>query len=203
MRRIARVLGILVLALPLLAAECGPESGEDAVISSVPPVDVPSAAVTSPTSASASAEIAMQEAEQPSADAAPTPTPAPPPSATPIPFREVVATATAKVPVSDDGWVCPAELTLTFILLPEGLDESAIPGADLFHTASLYGVCTDSPHTAIDATGDFTAGRTFALEEGRYRWTGTFDGTFVAGGTATITGGPGKGATYTFTIPPR
>jgi hypothetical protein len=61
--------------------------------------------------------------------------------------------------------------------------------------AGLWAGCTDVAFTALDAAGTFD-GHTFALKEGRWSYTGTFDGS-----TATITGGP-KGVTLVFPVGP-
>lgn len=127
----------------------------------------------------------------------PAPTPTPIPSPTPSFTEPVRITINVDVPIggSDDTdtATCPAEVTLAFT--PSGGDPTSTGAAFIAAAAGLWAGCTNVAFTALDAAGTFD-GRTFALEEGRWSYTGTFDGS-----TATITGGP-KGVTLVFPVGP-
>lgn len=86
----------------------------------------------------------------------------------------------------EDSLKCPAEVHLRFFR--NGGNAGTMEGM-----AGLSAICTNVEFMAIDANGTFD-GTTFTLGEGRWAYTGTFDGS-----QAVITG-PG-GATLTFPVP--
>jgi len=110
------------------------------------------------------------------------------PSPMPNLAEGVWVTINADAPIGGDGdkSTCPAEVTLSFT--PSGADPTTMQGR-----AGLSAICTNAEFMPIDAAGSFD-GHTFALGQGRWSYTGTFDGS-----TATITG---RGFTFVFPVGP-
>jgi hypothetical protein len=120
--------------------------------------------------------------------ASPTPSPTPAPS-----FGEPVRiTINADVLTGYDSTsTCPAEVTLAFT--PSGGDPTGTGAAFAAAGVGLWAKCTNIAVSPIDASGTFD-GHTFALDQGRWTYTGTFDGS-----TATISG---QGRTLVFPLGP-
>ena len=118
----------------------------------------------------------------------------PTPSSTPAPsFGEPVRiTINADVLTGYDSTsTCPAEVTLAFT--PSGGDPTGTGAARAAAGVGLWATCTNIAVSPIDASGTFD-GHTFALDQGRWTYTGTFDGS-----TATISG---RGGTLVFPLGP-
>ena len=122
------------------------------------------------------------------------PTPSPTPTS-PVPsFGEPVSrTIDAIVPIGGVGenLTCPAKVTLSFT--PSGGDPNGTGPTRMAAAVGLWAQCTNVDFSAIDAAGTFD-GHTFSLEQGRWTYTGTFDGS-----NATITG---RGQTLVFPVGP-
>ena len=120
--------------------------------------------------------------------ASPSPSPTPAPS-----FGEAVRiTINADVLTGYDSTsTCPAEVTLAFT--PSGGDPTGTGAAFAAAGVGLWAKCTNIAVSPIDASGTFD-GHTFALDQGRWTYTGTFDGS-----TATISG---QGRTLVFPLGP-
>ena len=122
------------------------------------------------------------------------PTPSPTPTS-PVPsFGEPVSrTIDAIVPIGGVGenLTCPAKVTLSFT--PSGGDPNGTGPTRMAAAVGLWAQCTNVDFSAIDAAGTFD-GHTFSLEQGRWTYTGTFDGS-----SATITG---RGQTLVFPAGP-
>ena len=120
--------------------------------------------------------------------ASPAPSPTPAPS-----FGEPVRiTINADVLTGYDSTsTCPAEVTLAFT--PSGGDPTGTGAARAAAGVGLWAKCTNIALRPIDASGTFD-GHSFILEQGRWTYTGTFDGA-----TATISG---QGGTLVFPLGP-
>jgi hypothetical protein len=117
----------------------------------------------------------------------------PPPSLAPSPGEPVQITIDATVPIGGDSedLTCPARVTLSFT--PSGGDPNGTGATRMAAGVGLWAKCTNADFSAIDAAGTFD-GHTFALTQGRWTYTGTFDGS-----NATITG---RGQTLVFPVGP-